>query len=310
MRMTRLSIGLLAARAALAPLPALAAQPAPLAAASPAAEPSIAELRTRAAAGDVGAQLDLGRRILNPEDPASLTEARILFQRAMQAGNAEAKSNYALMLMMGWGGPADVETGRRLRAEAAAEGSMAANMTLAERYLEGAEGYPRDPALAFRHISLVANSSSPSAPYAQWRLAMMHIQGTGTPTDLPEAWRWVVRASDAGEVNAMVSRGVMLAIGQGVTENDAEARTWYRRAAESRRRGFGDGLRGLGWMLATGEGGPVDLPTGIAYLMIASDAQAQQADDMLGQLRPQITPEVDRQAREIGQRWVEEHWPR
>ncbi|HEV7661671.1 MAG TPA: tetratricopeptide repeat protein [Allosphingosinicella sp.] len=308
--MTRLSIGLLAARAALAPLPALAAQPAPLAAASPAAEPSIAELRTRAAAGDVGAQLDLGRRILNPEDPASLTEARILFQRAMQAGNAEAKSNYALMLMMGWGGPADVETGRRLRAEAAAEGSMAANMTLAERYLEGAEGYPRDPALAFRHISLVANSSSPSAPYAQWRLAMMHIQGTGTPTDLPEAWRWVVRASDAGEVNAMVSRGVMLAIGQGVTENDAEARTWYRRAAESRRRGFGDGLRGLGWMLATGEGGPVDLPTGIAYLMIASDAQAQQADDMLGQLRPQITPEVDRQAREIGQRWVEEHWPR
>jgi hypothetical protein len=310
MRTTRLSIGLLAAWAALAPLPAPAAQPAPAAAAPPAAEPSIAELRTRAAAGDVGARLDLGRRILNPEDPASLTEARTLFQGAMRAGNAEAKSNYALMLMMGWGGPADVETGRRLRAEAAAEGSMAANMTLAERYLEGAEGYPRDPALAFRHIGLVANSSSPSAPYAQWRLAMLHLQGTGTPVDLPEAWRLVVRASDAGETSAMVSRGVMLAIGQGVTENDAEARSWYRRAAESRRRGFGDGLRGLGWMLATGEGGPVDLPTGIAYLMIASDAQAAQADDMLGQLRPRITPEIDRQAREIGQRWVDEHWPR
>lgn len=302
-------IRLIAAAMALIGPPALAAQPAAPAAARPAAEPSIAELRTRAAAGDAGAQVDLGRRILNPEDPASLSEARTLFQRSMQAGNAEAKSNYALMLMMGWGGPADVEQGRRLRAEAAAEGSMAANMTLADRYLEGAEGYPRDPALAFRHTSMVANSSTPNAPYAQWRLAMMHLQGIGTPASEQEAWRWVVRASDGDDTSAMVSRGVMLAIGQGVTENDAEARDWYRRAAESRRQGFGDGLRGLGWMLATGEGGPVDLPTGIAYLMIASDARAQRADEFLERLRPQITPEIDRQAREIGQRWVGEHWP-
>ncbi|HYI48839.1 MAG TPA: tetratricopeptide repeat protein [Allosphingosinicella sp.] len=301
-------IRLIAAAMALIGPPALAAQPAAPAAARTAAQPSIAELRAQAAAGDAGAQLDLGLRIFS--DPASHAEARTLFQRAMRAGNAEAKSNYALMLMMGWGGPADVEQGRRLRAEAAAEGSMAANVTLAMRYLGGEEGYPRDPALAFRHMQVVANSSTPSAPNAQWRLGMMHLQGIGTPASEQEAWRWVVRASEAGDTEGMVSRAVMLAIGQGVAENDAEARLWYRRAAESRRDGFGNGLRGLGWMLATGEGGPIDLPTGIAYLMLASDARANLADQFLERLRPQITPEIDRRAREIGQRWASEHWPR
>ena len=92
------------------------------------------------------------------------------------------------------------------------------------------------------------------ASYAQWRLAMMHLNGIGTPADPEEAYRWVVRASDAGDVGAMISRGVMLAIGQGVAEDDAAARLWYQRAAESRDVNFPHALRALGGMLVLGQG--------------------------------------------------------
>lgn len=295
------------ARLALAVAGALAAAVA--AAAAQPAEPSLEELRARADAGDAAAQNDLGGRLFDPNDPERMREVRELFRRSMAGGNAEAKGNYALMLMMGWGGPADVELGRRLRDEAAAEGSMAANLTLADRYLSGSEGYPRDPVRAFEHTRIVASSTTPSAAYAQWRLGVMHLQGVGTRADPAEAHRWIRRAAEAGEANAMASMGVLLATGQGVAEDDVAARSWYRRAAESARDGFQDGLRGLGWMLVTGEGGPEDLPTGVAYLMLAEAAGAERAGELLVRIADHITPEIREQARAIGDRWIADHRP-
>jgi TPR repeat protein len=273
-------------------------------------QPTIEQLRARAAAGDAAAQNDLAGRLFRPDDPAHHAEVRELWRRSAEAGNAEGKANYALVLMEGIGGPADVERGRRLRAEAAAEGSVSANMTLAARYLGGEEGYPRDPVRATAHLRVVATSSTPRAPYAQWRLGLMYYHGAGTAVDHAEAYRWFVRSADGGEAQGMASRAVMLALGQGVAENDPEARIWYRRAAETGRDGFENGLRGLGWMLATGEGGPIDLPTGIAYLMLANAAGAENAELLLGRLRDRITPEIEARARAIGSRWIEEHRPR
>jgi TPR repeat protein len=295
MRTTALIAALLFAAAS----PAFAAQPE--------AAPDLAALRARAEAGDAGAQVDLGRAIFNPNNPAALLEARALFQRSMQAGNAEAKGNYALMLMMGFGGPADVELGRRLRAEAAAQGSMAANMTLAERYLYGEEGYPVDMPRAFGHMRVVAESSTPSAAMAQYRLGQMHLQGLGTPANKEEGYRWIARAAEAGDVDAMATRAVLLTTGDGVAEDGVAARDWARRAAESGRQGYESGLRVLGWLLVGGKGGPVDLPTGLAYLTLAAAAGETQAQELIDELRSRITPEIESQARAIGERWTAEH---
>ncbi|MGE3397507.1 MAG: tetratricopeptide repeat protein [Sphingomonas sp.] len=275
-------------------------------------EPSIAEVRARADAGDAEAQNDLAGRLAEASDgrpvgDAQLVEAREWYRRASDGGSVEGMNNYATTLLLGIGGPRNEAEGRRLRELAAERGSQAARMSLAERYLGGAEGYPNNPSRAFELMA--AESSSPIASYAQWRLGMMHLSGTGTVRNSEEAFRWVVRAADGGEVRAMVSRAVMLATGDGVPEDDVQARRWYERAATSNTVHFAHAMRGLGAMLVTGEGGPADLPRGIAYLRIAQAGNDQNATRLLTQWNDRITPEVNRQAVEIADRWMGEHMP-
>ncbi len=270
-------------------------------------EPPLAELRVQAETGDSGAQNDLGSRLMAMNDDSVLAEAREWFRRASESGDPEGMNNYSTMLIMGLGGPADETAGRQLRDAAAARGSVGAHLSIAERYLQGGEGYPRDPARALDHIRAAAESASPSAPHAQWRLAMMHLRGIGTPGDPAEAWRWIERASDSGDVGAMISRAVMLATGEGVAEDDLAARDWYGRAAESRDVQFAHGLRGLGGMLLTGEGGPADVPRGIAYLRIAHAANDDNAGRLLEMWEEQITTEIDAEAWRIANQWMAEH---
>jgi TPR repeat protein len=94
-----------------------------------------------------------------------------------------------------------------------------------------------------------------------------------------------------------------------VAEDDAQARAWYERAATSGDVNFVHAMRGLGAMLVTGEGGSVDLARGIAYLRIAQAGDDQNATRLLTQWNDRITPEVNRQAVEIANRWMAEHMP-
>jgi TPR repeat protein len=272
-------------------------------------QPDMAQLRARAEAGDLGAQNDLGIQLLDTSDPALAAEARLWFRRAADAGDAEAMNNLATTLLIGAGGPPDEAQGRRLRDEAARQGSVGANMAIADRYLEGSEGYPRDPVRAFEHMRAAAASPLRSAAFAQWRLGMMHLEGVGTPRDSAAAYRIFVAASERGGVRAMISRAVMLATGDGVAEDDAAARLWYQRAAESAEYGFEHALRALGGMLLFGEGGPADLPRAVAYLRIAQAARDEPAGRILAAIATRITPETDREARQIAEQWMRLHLP-
>lgn len=270
---------------------------------------TIGQVRARAEAGDLDAQHDLGIRLLDTQDPARQIEARRWFQRASDAGHAEARQSLATMIMMGIGGPADEARGRRLMEEAARLGSIGAHLSISERYLRGLDGYPRDAVRAFEHMRSAAAWNDPGGLYARWRLAMMHLEGVGTARNPQEAYRIVAAASEAGGVNAMISRAVMLATGEGVAEDDAAARHWYQRAAESGERGFEHALRGLGAMLVAGEGGPIDLPRGIAYLRIAQAAGDQNATTILQLYSDRVTPQIDEQARGIAGEWMRRHLP-
>ena len=57
----------------------------------------------------------------------------------------------------------------------------------------------------------------------------------------------------AGEAAAQFKLGKMYATGDGLTENDAEAVSWYRKAAEQ---GHVDGQNSLAVMYSRGEGVP------------------------------------------------------
>lgn len=275
--------------------------------AADAEEPTIEELRARARAGEVEAQNLLGGRLLETQTAEALAEARTWFERAGAAGHAEAKNNFASMLATGIGGPADEARARALREEAAREGSVGAHLTIAEAYLRGGYGYPRDAVRAFQHVQTAASLQSPNRVYVQWRLAMMHLQGVGTARNPREAYRILVETSEAGGVHAMISRAVMLATGEGVAEDDASARIWYQRAAESGEIGFAHALRGLGSMLASGEGGAVDLPRGIAYLRLAAAAGDPEAPAILDHFRDRVTTEVASEAHRIATAWLDQH---
>jgi TPR repeat protein len=202
-------------------------------------------------------------------------------REAMRAGHVEAQNGLAGLLLKGAGGPREEAEGRRLLQDAARRGSVGANVTLSMLHTDGAGGFERDLRRAFQHMQAAAAVEKPKNGWVLWRLGMVHLQGSGTPRNSQEAYRWVVRAADKGSIDGMISRAVMLATGDGVAENKAEARSWYERAARSGEKGWAHALRSLGGMHVIGEGGPVDLPRGFGYLLVAHTAGDELAGKMI-----------------------------
>jgi TPR repeat protein len=269
----------------------------------------LADLETRARAGDMEAAEELGVYLMTSQKTERLPEARRWTELAAQAGRPEAINNLATMLQMGIGGRQNEARGRELREEAARAGSIGANLTLAFAHQVGANGYPRNLERAYRYVVAAANSplGGHGAADAQWRAGMMTLQGQGIPANEEAAYAWVARAAENGSVQGMISRAVMLATAEGVAENDAEAREWYRRAAESGASGSAHALRGLAGMLLSGEGGPVDAARGYAYLKLAGAA----GDPIGRRMAPVVAGDLDaetvRRAEEIGREWLRDH---
>ena len=249
-----------------------------------------------------------GFELLTNGDPADDAEARRLLEIAAAAGRPEAMNALSNMLGLGTGGPVDEGRARVLLAQAADGGSIGAHLTLSDLYLRGGFGFERNPALGYRHAVLAAESTSNprAAAWAQWNVGMLTLNGVGVPADPRGAYAWVSRAADGGAVPGMLSRAVMLATGQGVDQDQVTAREWYRRAAESGEIGSAHGLRGLGGMLLVGEGGPVEMARGYAYLLLARGGD-EMADRIVAAIEPGIDVQTRAAAQMIVTAWRIEH---
>jgi TPR repeat protein len=240
-----------------------------------------AAMRETIAKGDKAIRIDLAICLMGSQSKDDHVEARQLFKTVMEEGDAEGKNGYAVMLLDGVGGAQDAAAGQRYQEEAAAEGSYGAQLTLAEHYLRGGGYYARDDAKGLDLLTRVADGGKvkgASKGWVEWRIGMMHLQGRGTKKDDILAYKWVARASDNGSEDAMISRAVMLATGEGVEEDDVAARGWYQKAVDQKGKLIAHALRGLGFMIWTGEGGPVDMDTACTYVYAAlkgGDMQAQ-----------------------------------
>ncbi|MEQ1810213.1 MAG: tetratricopeptide repeat protein [Terricaulis sp.] len=237
-----------------------------------------------------------GMDLLVNNDPSDDAEARRLLEIASEQDRPEAINALPNMVGNGLGGPEDDERAFALMQRAGELGSIGANLTLAEIYTRGAGDIAPDPALGLRHAiaAAEATSNSRSAAWAQWRLGMRYLDGENTAADPVRAYEWISRSSENGGVQGMLSRAVMLARGEGVAQDAAAARVWYQRAAESDSIGSAHALRGLGAMLIIGEGGPVDIPRGYAYLLLAEEG----GDEMAPRLLQRFDSVVDARARE------------
>lgn len=274
--------------------------------------PQLGRAQTEVAAApafDAKAAGDLASTILIERTSSRYAEARALATRAFEAGQAEAGNLLSVMLHHGLGGPADPKGAVAVRAAAAKAGSIGANVTLAEAHRTGGGPYRKDLKAAFRYMAAAATSEARAGKgeaIAAYKLGMMLREGVGARKDLAQAYAWVSRSSETGHGDAMISRAVMLATGEGVESDPAAARRWYEAATRTPEGNHAHALRGLGGMLALGQGGTVDLPRGLAYLAISKVRGDGAAGTLMTIIQPRLTPDIRTEAEGIMREWLAE----
>ncbi len=289
-----------------------------------------AELIARAQTGDLEAAEELGSLYgARDEFAAAIRWSR----RAADGGRPEAMANLAAYLRLE-GRDRDADRWERRALQA---GSNGARFNVAARIIATPNVADRDWA---RAIALLSNADHPEAahileqvsaaydqaPYAtpprqreltqlaadrgvhaaQWRMAMMARAGFGGGRDLARAYYWTLRAAEGGDLNGMLSAGVMLATGEGVARDAQAAADWYQRAIDQHKSAHA--LRSLGAMYLSGEL-PADHARGFAYLMIAFQAGEQMAPAILQRFSSLATPSTLQEAAELRDAWTRENGP-
>jgi TPR repeat protein len=98
------------------------------------------------------------------------------------------------------------------------------------------EGIPKtrvkaDPARAREMFSYAATYFGD--PEAQFYLARLYIDGTGTPKDTRQAARWLYAAAQKGQYQAQAQLGSMLFTGDGVPRQSARGLMWLTLAKDA-----------------------------------------------------------------------------
>jgi uncharacterized protein len=159
-------------------------------------EPPLAELTAAAEAGDVEAQVALGRLHLrgSAQVPADAGQARAWFLRAEAARPGSGAYDLGRMSQSGKGGPADPVEAVRWFELAAEAGSPDAMFLLANAARTGA-GMPRDDA---RAIALYQRAAAMEHPESLQALALAHLHGElGLAIDESESRRYMTAAGHA-----------------------------------------------------------------------------------------------------------------
>lgn len=107
---------------------------------------------------------------------------------------------------------------------AARSGNLSADVVLGVLHELGL-GVNKDHHAALSHLM---NAAEKGNDVAQWLVGMICLDDN--PSD---AWQWLFKSSEQGNLSAMVQLGNCCSGGIGVSENKEEALEWYQKAAES-----------------------------------------------------------------------------
>lgn len=227
----------------------------------------VALLEESVTRGSAAAALQLGivhaEGLLVPQDYAS---AARWYRCAVELGSSDGLFNLAFLKLRGLDtDPADSRTGAELLEQAANAGNRSALWALHNIYA-GDEYGMRHEALAEKWLVEAARSGSGSAAV---RLAdMLGKEGGGKPVGTDEVLKLLQAAADAGETEAHVKLGLMLAEGRHVTQNEEVAFRLMHRAAEA---GHAFAQAWLGDVLYTGQGVIKDVAQAIKWYECASE---------------------------------------
>ena len=158
----------------------------------------------------------------------NLGAARAEFLRAAKNGSRLAEFNYAMMLVNGEGGPADVDEGKKWLRKAADADMTQAQYVYGKMFDDG-EFVERDPLEAHHWFLRAANQGHVQAELA---LANQFLDGRGTPRDNAQAFVWYKKAAEGGDMTAQYVAGSFYERGgDGVQKNINVARAYYAAAA-------------------------------------------------------------------------------
>jgi hypothetical protein len=112
---------------------------------------------------------------------------------------------------------------------AARAGNAAAQVNLAVMYLNG-WGTPANYPLALHWLQAAANQGFARAYFD---LGILFLEGKGVPQDYAEAFRWFQKAAYGNDTDAETNLGYLYDQGLGCPRDETLAFSWYRKAAEA-----------------------------------------------------------------------------
>lgn len=111
-------------------------------------------------------------------------------------------------------------------------GNVKASREVADRYLTGRDGTPKNPAAAIKYLETVAQSGDVASMATVGQLYASG--GNGVQPDYKRAMDWLTKAASAGNGPAMTALGDLYTSGKGLSAPDpATALSWYDKAAAS-----------------------------------------------------------------------------
>jgi TPR repeat protein len=154
------------------------------------------ELVKRAKAGDIPAQIELGKRYMQGTNNTTTdpSEALRWLLMAAEAGDAQAQFNVGVMYERGIGATADLAKAAQWYRKAADRPipEPTALHNLALLYIKGGGGIAADPAQA---RALMTRAAEMGQAQSQYSLALMYFQGVGGASDPVTALSWVALAA-------------------------------------------------------------------------------------------------------------------
>jgi uncharacterized protein len=180
------------------------------------------------------------------------SEARPLYQRAADLGNAFAVTNLAWLALYGNGEPQNIQKGMDLLQKAADFGNPYAQSSLGFIYRDGFSTIGQDYNQSFIYYTKAADQDYSNA---LTNLAWLYREGRGVTQDYAKSFEYYRRGALKGDVNAMGSLGYALQNGLGVNVSFEEARYWYEQGVA---KNDAYSQSALAWLYREGKGVPQD----------------------------------------------------
>lgn len=191
---------------------------------------AIAAYRTGAGLGDVDCLAALGRLGAGGRGGIGPGETRGFLARAVAAGRTEYRTDLAVLLMDPAAGPPRPREAQTLLEAAARDGDAPGAHALAVLHDDGDPAIPDNPVTA---RALLVQAADGGIAAAQADLGLLLYQGRGGPRDLAGAVRLFALAARGGDRDGAFYYALMLARGEGIARNEAEALAWARTARGS-----------------------------------------------------------------------------